>query len=323
MRVFWVCALLGLAVLGSCGSDASVSADDPSAAAETRSSEPAYLGADGAVLDTGLNRVGALTALAGVQELAVSSEGRIVYSSSRGATADWDCCGPNMFTLYTAGSDGEGSAPLWDGTVGVADGHPSWSPEGDAFVFTRRGTVSDAEPAAVEEGVYVYDLVHSELRLLIAGDVPNDFDAPVWLPGGDRIAVSRRGDAERPGEIVVVDVASGEIQATIPGEAPFASSPDGTQLAVSNQGELAVYEFITAQRNAVPGTAPDGPHLALWGADGLLVRLHQGGGDYVWSLVDPTTGSRKDLRHCSETADTPPCPLPLAALPGHPGTEPD
>lgn len=119
----------------------------------------------------------------------------------------------------------------------------------------------------------------------------------------------------------MVDVASGELQATIPGQAPFASSPDGTQLAVSNQGRLAVHDFTTAQSKAVPGTDADGTHLALWGPDGLLVRFHQGGGGYVWSLVNPTTGGRQDLRHCSENSDTPPCPLPLAPLPERLGSE--
>lgn len=110
--------------------------------------------------------------------------------------------------------------------------HRRGPPEGDAVVFARRATVSDTE-TPVEEGVYTYDLATDELRLLVAGDVPNELDAPQWLSGG-QIAVVRRAEAERPGEMLVFDAESRELQGTIQGNAPIARLLCGALLVSSS-----------------------------------------------------------------------------------------
>lgn len=128
----------------------------------------------------------------------------------------------------------------------------TWSPDGDSLAFVADER-SNGDPR-VQQGAFVFDLVHPVLRLLLTGPLtdsaghrhPARMLAVSWNPTRDSIAVLTANTAGRrvgPADLGVVSVnaSGGRISAALAGEDACGCagwspnlewSPDGTTLAV-------------------------------------------------------------------------------------------
>ena len=134
------------------------------------------------------------------------------YSSSAGVNGD----------VYSVCADGSGVARLTDDPA--YDGMPAWSPDGTQLAF-----VSERSGAAQ---VYRMDANGDNVRQLTT-DLQND--QPIWLPGGEQIAV-RSTDGQGLWWWRVVDLNSDQLVDLTEASYDFffkkeSWSPDGKQIA--------------------------------------------------------------------------------------------
>src|SRR5207244_9117507 len=159
---------------------------------------------------------------------------------------------------------------------GIDIGELSFTPDGEAIVFTRGGDLHtggdtapnpSSRPEVTEAAVWVVSVRDGALRKV------GDGNAPEISPRGDRVAfIAKR-------QLFVAPLAEGKPEAIIsaPGNrSTLRWSPDGTKLAfVSSRREHAfvgVYDFAaksiryldpSVDRDAFPDWSPDGKQIPL------------------------------------------------------------
>jgi Tol biopolymer transport system component/ribosomal protein S27AE len=126
---------------------------------------------------------------------------RIAFTSTR--TGDQD--------IWTMKSDGKGLVQLK--AKGSKEDDPAWSPDGTkiAFATNREGTFF----------IYIMDANGKNPHRLAKSGTAVEHD-PTWSPDGKFIAFARAGD---PGQIVIVEVATGNQVRTLVGEGGTAAFP--------------------------------------------------------------------------------------------------
>lgn len=289
---------------------------------------------DGALLDGDLDRVGSLTLEEGMSVASVSSDARLLLSTTRDATSDWDCCGPDMVTMYVASADGSGELQLLvPRRAGQADASPDWSPDGEQVVFVRR-EAPVYEPEAVDgqvryggegidPGVYVVDADGSDLRRVRAGR----FSSVRWSPTDDVVAAVADDVEEIVDEVVVLDVHDGDVIDRFDTvNSAIAWSPDGSRLGhavadpenddpengVSMRTAIAVYDRADGQVQHVVDTTTGTSLPVVWGSGGLLARLSTSGGGYLVVRIDSAADAPTVVERCPRERQ--PCPLPVHAF---------
>ena len=179
--------------------------------------------------------------------------------------------------IYLIRPDGAALRRFWTDTT--VEEHPDWSPDGEKILFSRWGQ------AAVPSSIYSMDIDGSALTNLI----PNFALAahPAWSPDGERIAFRGRQNENDPVEILVMNLATGELtRITHEGvrrpydRAPAKPrwSPDGTRIVYesskSGSGDWDIYSINADGTNPVnltnnpaedrdPAWSPDGSRIAF------------------------------------------------------------
>jgi dipeptidyl aminopeptidase/acylaminoacyl peptidase len=158
--------------------------------------------------------------------------------------------------------------------TGIADGNPSWSPDGTRIAFVRR--YLGASPTAQTSQLFVTDALGSGLPLMLDSSSWN-LDPPDWSPDGARIVLAEVAVHNTHIETVVVPVdGSGATRLPLPSGLDRSThpawSPDGasiiTALGLINQIPLDLYKM-----------SPDGSSP---------VKLTDAGGfDPAWQPLNP------------------------------------
>jgi TolB protein len=189
--------------------------------------------------------------------------------------------------LFWSDRDGDFDIYLMDGTGAVnltqndaGDAWGTWSPDGRMIAFE-----SDRDG---HRKIYVMNADGSDARSFTDADA-RDPGPAVWSPEGDRLAfmswLPTDEDATNLAYLVVVNVASGEVQQLTPGLDPnfiansLSWSPDGTQLVLEGPGEqdpiqdiyrvtIESGEFVNltqqeADGDVWPAFSPDGSQIVF------------------------------------------------------------
>jgi dipeptidyl aminopeptidase/acylaminoacyl peptidase len=129
--------------------------------------------------------------------------------------------------IWIIGADGGGERRLVAPEAGFRDEEPAWSPDGGQVAFVR----SRRDDAGEQGQLVVTDVEDGEVT---ATEVLLDDDGwlgdPAFSPDATRLAVSGILEDDEPG-LLVVDVASGDLVASLPGISSPAWTPDGRLLA--------------------------------------------------------------------------------------------
>lgn len=173
-----------------------------------------------------------------------------------------------------------------------ADTQPAFSPSGEyiAFVSGRHGGTAG--------GIYVMGKMGDSVRPLTT----SGFN-PAWSPDGERIVFSSESvgadpifrSAIRPGELLIVDVHTGETRRLGRGLQPR-WSPHGQRIAYLDAGRVWTVRPDGTDARAVTATRPPASWNPVWTPDGsaLYFCSDRGGTMNVWRVaIDERDGAAK------------------------------
>ena len=184
-----------------------------------------------------------------------------------------------VLTLVVAScASGEGLVNLTPDSR-VADGSPSWSPDGNKILFlSSTSSPPDGIPTITDYGIYVMDADGRNRTQVLA--LPSDVSArsPSWSPDGKRIVY-----ASYPGTIITMDLDGSNPRLVVAPTAIFGDSdrpsysPDGTKILFSSQreGKWQIYVVNVdgsnetrlspeeVEREYVPAWSPDGTKIVF------------------------------------------------------------
>jgi len=207
-----------------------------------------------------------LTALGSNEDPAWSPDGtRIAFVSNRS--------GP--FDLYVMNADGTGQTRL---TFESVDAHnPAWSPDGTRIAFDGNN---------VSQDIVMVDANGAGRRVVAGG--ANIQNAPAWTADGARIVF--RDFSQGTGLSTVAADGTGRAPLIADASQPDVS-PDGTRIAFTRGGEIAVAGIdgagataVTTLGGALPAFSPDGTLIAYSRVDGgsfELFTVPVGGGPQI------------------------------------------
>lgn len=172
-------------------------------------------------------------------------------------------------TLRVTGSDSDGLDELC----------PAFSPDGARLAYGQAEGTHDtghADAALIVADVDADGSLTEAFRVeMETGAAP---PCPTWSPAGDRIAAGVRnsGDLHTAGDIWIVSTDDGTASVLedryVPHD-PFYSdmewSPDGTELAVSDQGGISLYSVAHGSWRTLPDT--QGAGTLTWSPDGTRI----------------------------------------------------
>ena len=190
--------------------------------------------------------------------------------------------------------------PETENTSIPAAGHwgftPSWSPAGDAIVFTRfKGNPVDFLPIAAMQGEMELAVLQLSSGVASSIVIPGlvSAEAPAWSPDGRRIAFVCRWPSKTDLCVIGTD-GTGLVQVTddIPVEQHPAWSPNGSTIAFTRfpatddgigPAEIALLDLSTRRIVSIgygsdPAWSPDGSRLVFAEPDGLFVMRADGTG---------------------------------------------
>jgi Tol biopolymer transport system component len=193
--------------------------------------------------------------------------------------------GGGIVSIHTIDRDGTDLRPLLP--QDVHSSFPVWSPDGTQIAYTARTGEWPGITSYMQ--VYVLTLADGEPRQIM--DLSST--APVWSPDGRWIAVSAQTFYAEPGQLYLIDAATGDHRhiATPGSISEPVWSPDGTQIAFvsrssitsddpdiyvidANGSDLRRLTFDLPLRPGALVWSPDGAYLAFSSYDGTSGDVH-------------------------------------------------
>jgi len=160
--------------------------------------------------------------------------------------------------IRLVGADGSGGRTLTPPTINTFEHSPRWSVDGRTLLVAR---VSNLDPLSACGGVgsiVLYDVATATPRVIATGLRP--MGAAEWSPNGDRVAyLYPPPGCNAPGELGVVDVATGHVTTTPLGDGQWSLRWAGDSATAAN---VSVDAFGSVAAADVP--SHDGAFLARW-----------------------------------------------------------
>lgn len=193
--------------------------------------------------------------------------------------------------------DGTGLRQLTD--TPVAEGYPSWSPDGSRLLFESHTPDGNFD-------VYVMQADGTNVRRLT--DHPRRDVGPAWSPDGLKIAFMSDRDGKEF-NLYLMNADGSGLERLTEGETDWFPqfSPDGTQLAFHRWNDVHVMDLATREIRRVthdpdngmyPSWAPDGTRLAFmsWRGGPTAVYTMAADGSNQRLVVRMSVGSAIDPR---------------------------
>lgn len=197
-------------------------------------------------------------------------------SSAGGATATVGTASGVIVTdvggrIVVAAADGTGVHALTHPATlkGELDEHPVPSPDGSLIVFTREGFRGSLPIATAM-------LMRSDgSSLSRIAEVPGDGDQVQWSPDGKMVALDAVDPSRGRANILLVSANGASRRFLFPlseeGNSDFTWSPDGSSIAFTNSGGIAIMDVGTGVADQI--TAADNPDTPAWSPDGSRIAF--------------------------------------------------
>jgi len=161
----------------------------------------------------------------------------------------------------------------------VADGSPSWSPDGSKIVFvSSTSSPPDGIPTITDYGIYVMDADGSNRTQVLAPPSGASARRPSWSPDGKRIVFA--GNA---GTIVTTDLDGSNAvlvvgpTAILGGSDCPSYSPDGTKILFSSQREakwqIYVVDVDGSNETRLSSEKVEREYMPAWSPNGTIIAF--------------------------------------------------